>query len=109
MLQYLPDPDVAPAVANIAAMAKGLVYIEVTTRADLRDNVDKTRTDSDIFIRNGSYYRGTRDYSEAGLSRAFTPAPAVAISVSARIHRTERHYEYSYRVIGTANFRLKLR
>jgi 2-polyprenyl-3-methyl-5-hydroxy-6-metoxy-1,4-benzoquinol methylase len=58
VLQYLPDPDVAPAVANIAAMAKGLVYVEVTTRADLRDNVDKTRTDSDIFVRNGSYYRG---------------------------------------------------
>jgi SAM-dependent methyltransferase len=58
VLQYLPDPDVAPAIANIAAMAKGLVYIEVTTRSDLRDNVDKTRTDTDIFIRNGSYYRG---------------------------------------------------
>jgi SAM-dependent methyltransferase len=58
VLQYLPDPDVAPAIANIAAMAKGLVYLEVTTRADLRDNVDKTRTDADIYVRNGSYYRG---------------------------------------------------
>jgi SAM-dependent methyltransferase len=58
VLQYLPDPDVAPAVANIAAMAKGLVYLEVTTRGDLRDAVDKTRTDTDIHVRNGSYYRG---------------------------------------------------
>jgi SAM-dependent methyltransferase len=58
VLQYLPDPDVAPAIANIAAMAQGLVYIEVTTRADLRDNVDKARTDTDIHVRNGSYYRG---------------------------------------------------
>jgi 2-polyprenyl-3-methyl-5-hydroxy-6-metoxy-1,4-benzoquinol methylase len=58
VLQYLPDPDVAPAVANIAAMSRGLTYIEVTTRADLRDRCDKTRTDADIFIRNGSYYRG---------------------------------------------------
>ena len=58
VLQYLPDPDIAPAAANIAAMSRGLVYIEVTTRADLRDRCDKTRTDSDIFIRNGSYYRG---------------------------------------------------
>jgi len=58
VLQYLPDPDVAPAVANIAAMSRGLVYVEVTTRADLRDRTDKTRTDNDIFIRNGSYYRG---------------------------------------------------
>ncbi|HEY3235128.1 MAG TPA: class I SAM-dependent methyltransferase [Polyangiaceae bacterium] len=58
VLQYLPDPDVAPAVANIAAMSRGLVYVEITTRADLRDRCDTTRTDSDIFVRNGSYYRG---------------------------------------------------
>lgn len=58
VLQYLPDPDVAPAIANIAAMAGGLVYFEITTRADLREQCDKDRTDQDIFIRNGSYYRG---------------------------------------------------
>ena len=58
VLQYLPDPDVAPAVANIAAMARGLVYFEVTTRTDLRERCDKVRTDSDIYVRNGSYYRG---------------------------------------------------
>jgi predicted TPR repeat methyltransferase len=58
VLQYLPDPDVAPAIANIAAMSKGLVYIEVTTRADLRERCDRTRTDFDIHVRNGSYYRG---------------------------------------------------
>jgi 2-polyprenyl-3-methyl-5-hydroxy-6-metoxy-1,4-benzoquinol methylase len=46
VLQYLPDPDVAPAVANIAAMAKGLVYLEITTRGDLRENTDRTRTSS---------------------------------------------------------------
>jgi SAM-dependent methyltransferase len=58
VLQYLPDPDVAPAVANIAAMSRGLVYVEVTTRADLRERCDQIRTDGDIFVRNGSYYRG---------------------------------------------------
>ena len=58
VLQYLPDPDVAPAIANIAAMSKGLVYMEITTRGDLRERCDKTRTDADIHIRNGSYYRG---------------------------------------------------
>jgi 2-polyprenyl-3-methyl-5-hydroxy-6-metoxy-1,4-benzoquinol methylase len=57
VLQYLPDPDVAPAVANIAAMSRGLVYVEVTTRQDLRDRADMTRSDTDIFVRNGSYYR----------------------------------------------------
>jgi hypothetical protein len=58
VLQYLPDPDVAPAVANIAAMSRGLVYMEITTRADLREVCDTARTDSDICVRNGSYYRG---------------------------------------------------
>lgn len=58
VLQYLPDPDVAPAIANIAAMSRGLVYVEVTTRGDLRDRCDTDRTDADIHVRNGSYYRG---------------------------------------------------
>lgn len=58
VLQYLPDPDVAPAVANIAAMSRGLVYLEITTRGDLRERCDTDRTDQDIFVRNGSYYRG---------------------------------------------------
>ncbi|HMJ14169.1 MAG TPA: class I SAM-dependent methyltransferase [Polyangiaceae bacterium] len=58
VLQYLPDPDVAPAVANIASMSRGLVYLEITTRTDLREVCDTTRTDIDIFVRNGSYYRG---------------------------------------------------
>lgn len=58
VLQYLPDPDVAPAIANIAAMAKGLVYIEALTRADVRDRADLERTDTNVYVRNGSYYRG---------------------------------------------------
>jgi predicted TPR repeat methyltransferase len=58
VLQYLPDPDVAPAIANMAAMSRGLVYVEVATRGDLRDRADKARTDTDIYVRNGSYYRG---------------------------------------------------
>jgi len=53
----LPDPDVAPAIANIAAMSRGLVYFEITTRFDLKERCDTERTDLDIFVRNGSYYR----------------------------------------------------
>ena len=58
VLQYLPDPDVAPAIANLAAMSRGLMYAEITTRVDLRERCDTERTDSNIFVRNGSYYRG---------------------------------------------------
>jgi hypothetical protein len=59
--------------------------------------------------RDGSYYRGTRDYAEAGVTRAFRPAEGVAIAVSARIHRVEAHYEYSYRVLAAANLGFRLR
>lgn len=58
VLQYLSDPDISPAVANIASMAKGIVYFEALTRADLRDRADLDRTDGDVHVRNGSYYRG---------------------------------------------------
>lgn len=58
VMQYLPDPDIAPAIANIAAMAQGLVFLEILTRADLRERADKTRTDCDVHVRNGSYYKG---------------------------------------------------
>ena len=58
VLQYLPDPDLAPAIANIAAMSRGLVYFEITTRGDLRERCDQELTDQNIHVRNGSYYRG---------------------------------------------------
>jgi hypothetical protein len=48
--------------------------------------------------RTGERYRGTRDYSEAGLTRRFTLAPGAILEVSGRVHRIENHYEYSYRV-----------
>lgn len=59
--------------------------------------------------RDGTRYRGVRDYAEAGLTRSFQPAPGVTVAASARIHRVEKHYEYSYRVIAVAGFRMRLR
>jgi hypothetical protein len=48
--------------------------------------------------RSGERYRGTRDYSEAGLTRRFALAPAAILDVSGRLHRIENHYEYSFRI-----------
>jgi hypothetical protein len=59
--------------------------------------------------RDGSRYGGTRDYSETGVTRTFRPAPGVLLEASARLHRIERHYEYSFRIVGTAAFALKIR
>jgi hypothetical protein len=52
--------------------------------------------------RDGSRYGGTRDYAEAGVTRTFRPAPFVLLEASARLHRIERNYEYSFRIVATA-------
>jgi hypothetical protein len=50
--------------------------------------------------RDGTRYRGVRDYAEAGVARLFRPSARLTLQASARVHRVERHYEYSYRLLG---------
>src|SRR5690606_19886813 len=57
VLQYLPDTDIRPALANIAAMAGGLVFLEALTQGDLDERADRDRTDSDVFVRDATFYR----------------------------------------------------
>ena len=59
--------------------------------------------------RSGDRYRGTRDYSEAGLTRRFTLARAAVLDVSGRLHRVEGRYEYSYRVLSVVSAFWKIR
>jgi hypothetical protein len=59
--------------------------------------------------RDGSRYRGVRDYAEAGITRTVNLAPGALIEASFRLHRVERHYEYSYRVLGVAGARGRLK
>ena len=59
--------------------------------------------------RDGSRYRGIRDYAETGLTRTFDAAPGVVFEASARLHRVERQYEYSYRVLCVARMSWKVR
>jgi hypothetical protein len=59
--------------------------------------------------RDGRRYGGVRDYAEAGLARRFRIAPGAALEVSGRLHRTERFYEYSYRVLSVTAMRWRLR
>jgi hypothetical protein len=74
-------------------------------------NVVKDEGDANYLSirRDGSRYRGIRDYAEAGLARRFRLAPGAMIEVSGRLHRTERHYEYSYRVLSIASLGWRLR
>lgn len=59
--------------------------------------------------RDGSRYRSTRDYAEVGLTRLFRPDPRVAFHASLRVHRVEKDYGYSYRILGIvdAGWRVK--
>jgi hypothetical protein len=59
--------------------------------------------------RSGDRYRGTRDYSEAGLTRRFTLARAAVLDVSGRVHRVEGRYEYSYRITSVVSAFWKIR
>ena len=52
---------------------------------------------------NGELYRGIRDYAEAGLARRFKLADTAFLEASARLHRVENHYEYSYRVLSVVS------
>ena len=58
---------------------------------------------------SGIRYRGTRDYSEAGLTRRFTLARAAVLDVSGRVHRVEGRYEYSFRILSVASAFWKIR
>lgn len=52
--------------------------------------------------RDGTRYGGLRDYAEAGLTRTFGLAMGASLEMSARWHRVENDYEYSFRVLGIA-------
>jgi hypothetical protein len=55
--------------------------------------------------RDGEWFRKVRDYGEIGLTRHFYPAPTVQFDASARLHRVESHYEYSYRLLARVSLR----
>jgi len=59
--------------------------------------------------RGGARYHGTRDYAEIGAARRFELADGASLEVSARVHRIEQYYEYSYRVTSTINVAGRIR
>ncbi len=57
VLPYLPDAAAARAIANLAAMCRGVMYFEAVTKADSRRAVDLTVTDLRVYLRTGAWYR----------------------------------------------------
>ncbi|MEW6323382.1 MAG: hypothetical protein AB1635_20110 [Acidobacteriota bacterium] len=66
------------------------------------EQVFKTEGDANYLSArlDGTAFPRIRDYGEAGVTRVFRPAPGVDLQASFRLHRVERHYEYSYRIVS---------
>lgn len=57
VLQYLNDRDAARAIVNLAKLTRSALYVSALTREDWRDNCDRSRTDRDVHLRPGAWYR----------------------------------------------------
>jgi 2-polyprenyl-3-methyl-5-hydroxy-6-metoxy-1,4-benzoquinol methylase len=66
VLQYLDDRTAARAIANLARLTRGVLYLSALTTRDWRESCDRTRTDRDVVLRDAQWY-GAR------LRRSFRP------------------------------------
>jgi SAM-dependent methyltransferase len=57
VLPYLDDGACSRAIANMAAMCRGFLYVEAVTARDLREVCDRTKTDVRVLARSRGYYR----------------------------------------------------
>ncbi len=57
VLQYLEAPQAARALANFARLCRGVLYFSALTRRDWQCNCDRSRTDSQVHLRTGEWYR----------------------------------------------------
>jgi cyclopropane fatty-acyl-phospholipid synthase-like methyltransferase len=57
VLQYLGDRDCRLAIANLARMCRGALYLEVLTARDWEENCDRDATDGSVYLRSAAFYR----------------------------------------------------
>jgi SAM-dependent methyltransferase len=57
VIQYLGDEDARRAVANMARLCRGAVYLEIITKRDWREHCDRKATDGKVHLREGAWYR----------------------------------------------------
>jgi 2-polyprenyl-3-methyl-5-hydroxy-6-metoxy-1,4-benzoquinol methylase len=57
VLQYLDDRESGAAIANLARLCRGVLYFTVLTRQDWLHNCDRKRTDANVHLRTGEWYR----------------------------------------------------
>ena len=59
-------------------------------------------------LQDSTVFRATRRYGEVGLSKAFYEADGVMLAGSLRLHRVERDYNYSFRILAHVNAALAI-
>lgn len=56
-LQYLSPREFRAAVENLAELCSGVLYASVLTKEDWETNCDRQRTDPQVYLRTGNWYR----------------------------------------------------
>jgi 2-polyprenyl-3-methyl-5-hydroxy-6-metoxy-1,4-benzoquinol methylase len=57
VMQYLDDRAAARAIANFGRLCRGVLYFSALTSYDWKHNCDQSRTDRDVHLRSGEWYR----------------------------------------------------
>lgn len=57
VLQYLPDRAASAAIANLASLCRGALYLNLLTRQDWEENCDQQSTNGDVYLRSSDWYR----------------------------------------------------
>lgn len=57
VLQYLDDAAAERSLRNFAKLCRGILFFSALTRRDWRENADRSRTDRDVIMRSGEWYR----------------------------------------------------
>ena len=57
VLQYLETRAAARALANLGKLCRGVLYFSALTRTDWQRNCDRRRTDPNVHMRTGEWYR----------------------------------------------------
>lgn len=81
VLQYLDDQSARSAIKNIAKATTNVLYFEVPTKSDLRNNVDRDVTDFDIYVRSGLWYRNElkKYFRQAGVGLWVAKTSAIVL------------------------------
>ncbi len=86
VLQYLDRRDALRGIERLAARCRGLLYFSAMTREDWRENVDRSRSDSEVHLRSTRWYRrelGRYFRNLGGGVFAHRDAPIVTFSLHA--------------------------